>query len=177
MTIEALAERARVSVRTVRYYISQGLLPGPGARGRAASYGAEHLARLRLVRRLSDQHVPLNEQRQQLARLSAPEINELLTDEEQREAVLDKARQALSPRSYVAQLLEQARARRPDSAPQPLARHHATQDRQSPHSENWLRWDLAPGLELHVRSDAAKRHAQLIEQFRRLASEAPERTR
>jgi DNA-binding transcriptional MerR regulator len=47
MTIEALADAAGVSVRTARFYISQGLLPGPGARGRAATYGPDHLARLR----------------------------------------------------------------------------------------------------------------------------------
>ena len=42
LTIEELAERAETSVRTIRFYIAEGLLPGPGARGKAASYSGEH---------------------------------------------------------------------------------------------------------------------------------------
>src|SRR6266545_1620022 len=78
LTIEELARQAGVSVRTVRYYIAQGLLPGPGARGRAAAYDEEHLAKLRLIRRLADQHVPLAEQKARLADLSPSEVESLL---------------------------------------------------------------------------------------------------
>ena len=46
LTIEQLAERVGVTVRTVRFYISDGLLPGPEGRGKAASHGDEHLLRL-----------------------------------------------------------------------------------------------------------------------------------
>jgi DNA-binding transcriptional MerR regulator len=74
LTIEDLAERAGVSVRTVRFYISQGLLAGPGTRGRAAAYGDEHLARLRLIRRLVEQHLPLAEQLLRLEGLSLAEV-------------------------------------------------------------------------------------------------------
>src|SRR3954464_11640452 len=61
LTIEELARRADVPVRTVRFYIAERLLPGPGARGRDAVYSEEHLLRLLLVRRLSERGQRLGE--------------------------------------------------------------------------------------------------------------------
>ncbi|MFC7341023.1 MerR family transcriptional regulator [Saccharopolyspora griseoalba] len=52
LTIDELAARAGVTVRTVRFYSSRGLLPAPRLRGRLGLYGAEHLARLELIREL-----------------------------------------------------------------------------------------------------------------------------
>ncbi|WP_433327852.1 MerR family transcriptional regulator [Spirillospora sp. CA-294931] len=52
MTVDELATRAGVTVRTVRFYAGRGLLPPPRLRGRTGLYGAEHLARLELVRDL-----------------------------------------------------------------------------------------------------------------------------
>ncbi len=51
-TVDELAHSAGISVRTTRYYASLGLLPPPTRRGRVAYYGAEHAARLSLVRAL-----------------------------------------------------------------------------------------------------------------------------
>lgn len=52
LTVDELAARAGVSVRTVRFYASRGLLPPPRLRGRLGLYGADHLARLDLIREL-----------------------------------------------------------------------------------------------------------------------------
>lgn len=54
MTIETLAQEARVTVRTVRNYQTKGLLPGPTLKGRKGLYGPEHLARLRLIREMQE---------------------------------------------------------------------------------------------------------------------------
>src|SRR5579859_5253263 len=105
-TIEELAERVAIPIRTVRYYISEGLLPGPAGRGKAASYGEEHLQRLRLIRLLSNQHRPLAEIHQLLHRLSLPEIRALLVDEEQRAKELGSTDQQQPPQQYVATLLK-----------------------------------------------------------------------
>jgi len=48
-TLEQLAEGSGIQERTIRSYIARGLLPPPDGRGRAASYGAEHLLRLRFI--------------------------------------------------------------------------------------------------------------------------------
>src|SRR5687768_2719433 len=73
-----LADRAGVSQRTVRYYIQQGLLPSPETRGPGAHYTAEHLDRLRLIRRLQREHLPLAEIRKRLEELSPNTIRTLL---------------------------------------------------------------------------------------------------
>jgi DNA-binding transcriptional MerR regulator len=52
LTVDELASRAGVTVRTVRFYAGRGLLPPPRLRGRTGLYGPDHLARLELVREL-----------------------------------------------------------------------------------------------------------------------------
>jgi DNA-binding transcriptional MerR regulator len=54
LDIDTLAQRAGTTVRTVRMYQERGILPPPARQGRRASYGEEHLIRLRLVQRLAD---------------------------------------------------------------------------------------------------------------------------
>ena len=52
MRVDELARRARLTVDTVRYYQSRGLLPGPRRSGRVALYDDEHLRCLERVRAL-----------------------------------------------------------------------------------------------------------------------------
>ncbi|MER7490711.1 MerR family transcriptional regulator [Streptomyces sp. NPDC126497] len=60
LTIDELAARAGVTVRTVRFYGTRGLLPPPaiGPR-RVGHYGREHLARLELIEELQQQGMTL----------------------------------------------------------------------------------------------------------------------
>ncbi|WP_369393512.1 MerR family transcriptional regulator [Streptomyces sp. CG1] len=60
LTIDELAARAGVTVRTVRFYGSKGLLPPPviGPR-RVGHYGPEHVARLALIEELQQQGMTL----------------------------------------------------------------------------------------------------------------------
>ena len=69
-----LARLADVTPRTVRYYVALGLLPSPEAAGPATRYGEGHLARLRLIRRLQRDHLPLAEIRIRLERMADDEI-------------------------------------------------------------------------------------------------------
>lgn len=54
LTVDELAARTGMTVRTVRFYASEGLLPAPQRRGRVAYYGARHRLRLDLIRTLQD---------------------------------------------------------------------------------------------------------------------------
>lgn len=72
-TLSELCDLADVTPRTVRYYIAQGLLRSPGSSGPGARYDDGHLARLRLIRRLQREHLPLAEIRSRLAALSDEE--------------------------------------------------------------------------------------------------------
>ena len=65
-TLQELATIAGVTPRTVRYYISVGLLPSPGQVGSGTRYGDDVLQRVRLIRRLQDQHLPLAEIRSRI---------------------------------------------------------------------------------------------------------------
>jgi DNA-binding transcriptional MerR regulator len=51
-SVDELARRAQLPVRTIREYQTLGVLPPPRRRGRVGIYGASHLARLELVGRL-----------------------------------------------------------------------------------------------------------------------------
>jgi DNA-binding transcriptional MerR regulator len=51
-SLSELAQETGLSPRTIRYYISRGLLAGPLVAGRGAAYGADHLARLRAIQQL-----------------------------------------------------------------------------------------------------------------------------
>ncbi len=61
--------------RTIRSYIAQGLIRGPDTVGRNASYGRQHLDRLRAIRVLRDQDgLGLPEIRRQVLTLGDEEI-------------------------------------------------------------------------------------------------------
>lgn len=61
LTVDELAARAGVTVRTVRFYSTRGLLPPPviGPR-RVGRYGPEHLSRLALIEELQHQGMTLS---------------------------------------------------------------------------------------------------------------------
>ncbi|MFB6768489.1 MerR family transcriptional regulator [Streptomyces sp. NPDC056337] len=76
LTIDELAARAGVTVRTVRFYGTKGLLPPPviGAR-RVGHYGREHLARLALIEELQHRGMMLAAIERYLAQLP-PDLSE-----------------------------------------------------------------------------------------------------
>jgi DNA-binding transcriptional MerR regulator len=186
LSIEQLADRAGVSVRTVRYYVSEGLLPGPSGRGRQAEYTADHLARLLLIRRLVEHRVPLGEQRRRLDRLTDGDVRTLLAETEREAQALQVAES--SPREYVAGLLRRAR-----SAHEPSVAHQLSAPASAPRfavesreahpivpspsepaaseidGESYRRVELAPGLELHISTDAAASERPLIDRIIALA--------
>jgi DNA-binding transcriptional MerR regulator len=71
LTIDQLAERTGISVRTIRFYAGRGLLPAPQLRGRTGLYGPGHVARLELVCELSGLGFTLAAIESQLQRLPA----------------------------------------------------------------------------------------------------------
>lgn len=72
LTVDELAARAGVTVRTVRFYGTRGLLPPPaiGPR-RVGRYGPAHLARLALIEELRNQGMTLAAIERYLQRLPA----------------------------------------------------------------------------------------------------------
>jgi DNA-binding transcriptional MerR regulator len=183
LTVDELAARVGIPVRTLRFYIAEKLLPGPSSRGRGASYGRDHLLRLRLVRRLVERRVPIAEIRDTLSRLSTPDVDALLQSEDRRAAELERTSPSASPRDYVAALLTRSRSPAPERAapparPAPPAPPGALGDARALRHAGpppaagetvWRRTELAPGVELHVRQDAAGRERGLLARLRAAA--------
>lgn len=184
LTIEELAEQAQTSVRTVRYYITENLLPGPGSRGKGAAYTEEHLQRLRLIRRLTERRAPLAEIREVMARVTDDEVRALLAEEDARAQTLD-ATQAVSPKAYIAALLDQARgpqsAQTPQTPPRkPQRQSYSPAPARTFHSDAtqtqasaWRRVELAPGVELHIEEEAEQRYRSFIERLLQTPRDEP----
>jgi DNA-binding transcriptional MerR regulator len=82
--IHELADQVGVTTRTIRYYIAEGLLPAPTSRGRYAYYQAEYLERIRLIKALQADFLPLREIRRVMEQVKTDEIAALLGSEEKR---------------------------------------------------------------------------------------------
>ena len=181
-----LAERAGVPARTIRYYIQEQLLPSPGQVGPGVKYSAGHLARLRLIRRLQRERLPLAEIRKRLGTM----------DDEAVAAALQKPEPALSSatdyvrtvmgaphpkataagRSRITLFLNEAVRR---SEPTPPASEEEPRLSPSSHKgrdrSQWERIALSEDFELHIRRplsrDANRRLERLLEQARRIFHE------
>lgn len=193
LTIEELAELTQTPVRTVRYYIAEKMLPGPGARGKGAAYTEEHLLRLRLIRRLTERREPLAEIRELMARVTDDEIRALLAEEDARAQTLEtleQATRAVSPKAYISALLEQARtAQKPEkpakpAKPQAGRASYGVAPLQPPPlasgkpamSSAWRHVELVPGVELHIEARAERRYRTLIDRLLRVSKEHDEQS-
>ena len=58
-SIEELSDISGFSIRTIRFYIQEGLLEPPPGRGRGGFYFDSHLQRLREIKALQDQGLKL----------------------------------------------------------------------------------------------------------------------
>ncbi len=79
-TLKELAEEAGVPERTIRYYISRGLLAPPLRGGRGAAYGESHKNALARIRRLQAKGMMLDEIARERAWRESPEGDSERTD-------------------------------------------------------------------------------------------------
>src|SRR5829696_3298315 len=87
LALGELTAAANVSVRTVRYYIAEGLLPPPEGSGPGSSYTQGHLDRLRLIQRFKEAYLPLKEIRRRLSGLNDGEVRSMLAASDNRAAL------------------------------------------------------------------------------------------
>lgn len=76
--IAELEDETGISARTIRYYVSQGLLAPAYGRGPSATYDLGHLLRLRLIHQLKEQRYSLNQIKELLGRITDEEIERML---------------------------------------------------------------------------------------------------
>jgi DNA-binding transcriptional MerR regulator len=75
MTIDDLASVSQVPSRTIRFYQSKGVLPGPEIRGRVAYYGDPHVDRLKLIASLQDRGLRIEAIRDLVTRIDKGELD------------------------------------------------------------------------------------------------------
>jgi DNA-binding transcriptional MerR regulator len=154
-----LAAEVGLSPRTVRYYVQRGLLPAPPFKGPDTVYGEEHLLKLKAIRVLQGRFLPLDAIQVELLRLSPEELRAL--------ASTPPAKDILPPAPAPA-------------APEPLkASEVSTAQRASTARAvtvaGYRRWELAPGLELHLADNADEKSRALAERVRALIEQSEER--
>lgn len=166
--IKELCSEAGVTARTVHFYIQQGLLPPASVQGPGARYTNGHMARLKLIRRLQKEHLPLSEIRRRLESLDDMRVEELVREDD-----------SLKPSSssaieYIRNILGGTRHRPSQSAAANLLRTRVScspeEDRNADYStrrvgerSQWERLVLTSDIELHIRRPLSRSQNRKIE--------------
>lgn len=189
-SISELAKEAGVTVRTIRYYISQGLLPSPGMAGQGDRYDTAYLKRLQLIKRLKEEYLPLEKIRELLETLGDEAINE--------EVDIAPPQAAESAREYIQSILasrepvslnqrlksKMVYSNAPGGQPVPVHRDMEmvylnaqtpmpVRAELPPTEETWLRYRICEDVELHVRAQPSnaeikRRLARILRELERL---------
>lgn len=172
--IGELADLAGVTPRTIRYYVSIGLLPSPEQAGPRTRYTDGHLKRLRLIRHLQRQHLPLGEIGARLQGL----------DDESVEGALDA--DVMAPADSALEYIEQLRGGGPPGlmelkeiepeAYRAPARSFPEMRPPEPKAQmdtrtRWERVPLSENVELHIRQPGDRRKHKQIERLIQLGRE------
>jgi DNA-binding transcriptional MerR regulator len=151
LELAELCEQTGVTARTVRYYIQQGLLASPGQMGPGAKYTPSHLARLLLIRKLQQEHLPLAEIRRRLTNLDDESVLSLVRSPARAGSAADYARSVLG---------QSARpGKGPTTAVAAPSKPAFASDRST-----WERIVLSPDVELHIRRPLTREDNRRIEQ-------------
>jgi len=138
------------SERTVRYYVSRGLVDKPlGKRGTTSLFGYRHLLQLLVIKYLQYQYLPLEKIRIVLADRTNRELEEFLPG---------GTAAALHPASLPGETEPPALRNSPAPLPGKGGPSRTTgTDPGSPVTarggEQWCHYAIAPGVELHLRED------------------------
>lgn len=180
--INELASQANTTVRTIRYYTSEGLLPQPDTDGKYAYYGENHLHRLELILQLKEAFLPLKEIRLIMLSIDDEEVirrlkegtHQLKIDDLDEKSKKSKEWKQSSAIDYISNLMEtqskyrstiyQSRQSIPGKEPDLFSQNSPFIDPQD--LETWQRIILAPGVEMHLRypvdGETARRIQDLI---------------
>lgn len=175
--IHELAEMGNVTVRTIRYYTDEGLLPQPVIQGKYAYYTTDHLRRLELIRQMKEAFLPLREIRQAIGAMTDEEVlsrlknaNFTINPPNWHSPENHPVEPGESARDYIDRIMERQTVLRYRATPTPSPPPISPMKKQAPvrqplARENWQRIELAPGIELHVREQAATLNAQMIQKI------------
>ncbi|HEX7956283.1 MAG TPA: MerR family transcriptional regulator [Pyrinomonadaceae bacterium] len=149
------AQQARGTVtelpdeRTVRFYLSEGLVPpAEEKQGTASVFGYRHLLRLLVVKKLQAEHLPIRAIRDVVGDKTERQLERLLGADEERGGVTAARGEALG---YLESILRKGpRASMPAASSPPPPAAQSASPSAAPPRETWARVELEPGLEVHV---------------------------
>jgi DNA-binding transcriptional MerR regulator len=176
--INQLAERAGVTVRTIRYYVNEGLLPPPQTKGRYSAYDEDYLYRIRLIKYYKEAYLPLSRIRELLESMTPGQIRETVEmyEKEPPEFNLPSpseplilGQENLSAREYLRRIQEPP-ANYQSSELNRVNLHMALPlmsrtpgDDDDEGELSWKRIEAADGIELLVREDVYRKRRQEID--------------
>jgi DNA-binding transcriptional MerR regulator len=140
------------------------LIPAPEARGPGAHYGPEHVDRLRLIKLLQREHLPLSEIRRRIEKLPPEEVRRILDAEPEPPPT--------SASEYVRRVLsEGASIMKAPPMPAPMLRESRPPKPPPIVRSQWEHFTLAPDVELHVRRPGTREENRRIERLLEAARE------
>lgn len=144
--------RTAITPRLVRHYTSAGLVEQPQKAGKYAVYTYRHLLQLLLVRRLLAEGMNTNIIGNLAQQKTNAELENWLTGNVELE--LSSSPPSSNP---ALDYLKTLRESPPESSPTESVPHQQSPKMGAPmpqsNKTHWTRWEVLPGLELHIRSD------------------------
>lgn len=178
-TLTDLAKLANVTPRTIRYYISQGLLPSPGQQGPSTRYDDSHLDLLRVIKKLQNAHLPLAEIRARLRSITGQQLETMASSpdlDEEPDSAVDYIRRVMGEPSVPPMPAPAASLARPMASEEPQTFYRTvyesgsvttttvTKEPEGQRSQ-WERIPLDPDVELHVRRPLTRQHNKRVERL------------
>ncbi len=151
-TLHELAEITGIEPRTIRSYITRGLLPGPLSRGRNAHYSELHLQRLLEIQALKEQGIPLREIRLGFLH-GRPTLDEAVHHRSPSRArrvfpILERGTEEDAPLLRLLRILQNA------------VRTRAAHRRSK--AETWTHVEVTPEIQLQVRGELSESERELV---------------
>ena len=175
--INQLAERAGVTVRTIRYYVNEGLLPPPQTKGRYSAYDEDALYRIRLIKFYKESYLPLSRIRELLDSMTPEKIRATVEKYEMEPPefnlpptpdTFNRVSENISAREYLNRMEMRKASLSEDEIIEPSipAFHRVMPSMSIPtpaRETSWKRIEVADGIELLVREDVYRLRRREIE--------------
>jgi DNA-binding transcriptional MerR regulator len=161
--IGELAEKAGVTKRTIHYYISKGLIPPPEGAGVGSTYNEEHFVKVLLVKKLQEQYLPLDKIRHIISGLSTGEVKRVLEEGGEADCRISTNSITDSGDDEAPRYKQKV-----DNYTEDMAAVPCRQMMKNPGTE-YIRFDLAFGIELHCPADLIEKYGDLINAVERYA--------
>lgn len=171
-SIKELEELTGIKVRTIRFYITEQLIPPPDGTGGGASYDDKHLLPLQVIKLLHESQIKLSGIKDILSGMTPEQMRFIMADAETGKRSWDMAAlqnwvKPVAPAAAPAPgNFSFANIGSNSIPPQPLTNILSKLTRPAaPEHETWHRLRPIEGVELNIREDIDKKTKDLVMQL------------